>query len=58
MDTNNKTIQFIDSDYRELFRIPDGGSVKITFPPGDLRGFAVRECKYIDDYHFNIVLQL
>jgi|GEM_PF-1418902 len=53
MDTN-KTIQFIDSDYRELFRIPDGGSVKITFPPGDIRGFAVRECKYLDDTHFEI----
>lgn len=49
---DNKTIRFIDSDYRELFRIPDGGSIKITFPPDDVRGFAVRECKYLDEYHF------
>ena len=55
MDANNKTIQFIDSDYKELFRIPDGASIKITFPPDDVRGFVVRECKYIDDYHFSIL---
>ena len=54
MDANNKTIQFIDSEYKELFHIPDGGSVKITFPPGDLRGFAVRECSYVDETHFQI----
>lgn len=54
MDANKKTIQFIDSDYKELFRIPDGASIKITFPPDDIRGFTVRECKYIDDHHFGM----
>ena len=51
----NKSIQFIDSDFRELFRIPDGGSIKITFAPDDLRDFAVRECKYVDKHHFDII---
>jgi len=54
MDNQDKTIQFIDSEYRELFRIPDGGSIRVTFPPDDIRGFAVRECKYLDDTHFEI----
>ena len=54
MDEKNKTIQFIDSEYRELFRIPDGGSIKVIFPPDDIRRFVVRECKYIDPYHFEI----
>jgi len=52
MSENSKTIQFIDSDYRELFRIPDGGSIKITYPPGDGRDPVTRACKYRDDYHF------
>jgi len=54
MDANNQTIRFIDSDYKELFRIPDGGSIKIIFPPDDIRGFAVRECRHIDECHFSI----
>jgi len=52
MSENSKTIQFIDSNYRELFRIPDGGSITITYPPGDGREPVTRACKYWDDYHF------
>lgn len=44
-----KEIRFIDSNYNELFRIPDGGKIKITSKDGTE---VVRECKYIDDYHF------
>ena len=51
MDANS-TIQFIDSDYRELFRIPDGGSIKITYPPGDGRGTITRACKAHGSHHF------
>ena len=52
MDASNKTIQFVDSSYNELFRIPDGASIRVTYPPDDVRDFAERECKYIDDHHF------
>lgn len=52
MSDNDKTIRFIDSHYKELFKIPDGGSVKITYPPGDGRGTITRACKFLDEYHF------
>ena len=40
-------IRFIDSQYKELFRIPDGGCVKINLNNG---GTLLGKCKYIDDY--------
>ncbi len=46
---DNKEIRFIDSNYNELFRIPDGGKICITSQDGTE---VIRECKYIDDYHF------
>ena len=52
MSDENKTIQFIDSGYRELFRIPDGGSITITYPLDDGREPVTRACKYRDDSHF------
>ncbi len=45
----NKEIRFIDSQYNELFRIPDGGEITIHYPDGHSEN---RLCKYIDDYHF------
>lgn len=44
------SIRFINSNYDELFRIPDGGKIKVDFPD---RSF-VSPCKYIDDYHTEI----
>ena len=44
------SIRFITTDYEELFRIPDGGTVLLTFPD---RQFA-EKCSYIDDYHMKI----
>jgi hypothetical protein len=44
------SIRFITTDYEELFRIPDGGTVLVTFPD---RQFA-EKCSYIDDYHMKI----
>ena len=44
-------IRFIDSHYNELFRIPDGGKIRITLNNGEQ---AERTCKYIDDYHTSI----
>jgi len=51
---SDKTIQFIDSDYRELFRIPDGGSINIVYPPGDGRGIITRKCEFMDECHTRI----
>ena len=51
---SDKTIQFIDSDYRELFRIPDGGSINIIYPPGDGRGTITRKCEFMDECHTRI----
>ena len=48
-------IRFIDSRYKELFRIPDGGCVKINLDNG---GTLFGKCKYIDDYHFTLTLIL
>ena len=46
-----KGIRFIDSGYRELFRIPDGGKIRITYPGGETRE---ETCRYIDPYHTEI----
>lgn len=46
-----KEIRFIDSGYNELFRIPDGDRIKITFKDGSV---TERKCTYIDDYHTQI----
>lgn len=47
----SKDIRFIDSRYRELFKIPDGGSIRVTLYDGEQ---VTRKCKYIDEYHVNI----
>lgn len=46
-----KEIRFIDSNYNELFRIPNGGSITINYPDGHREN---RTCEYIDDYHTKI----
>ena len=46
---SDKTIRFIDSKYRELFQIPDGASITITYPLSDDRGTLTRPCQYIDE---------
>jgi hypothetical protein len=51
---SDKTIRFIDSDYRELFQVPDGASITVTYPPGDDRGTITRPCKYLDEMHVRI----
>lgn len=43
-----KEIRFIDSKYNELFRIPDGSYITLTYPNGDI---SIKPCNYIDDYH-------
>ena len=44
-------IRFINPNYKELFRIPDGDKVRITYADGEK---VDRTCRYIDDYHVEI----
>ena len=51
MKEAEKGIRFIDPDYNELFKLPDGGKIRITFPDGEA---VERECRYIDAYHLQV----
>lgn len=53
MEKNEHSIRFIDSHYKELFRIPDGGSIQIDYPKHPEWNHSA-ECQYIDDYHTRI----
>ena len=44
-------IRFIDSRYHELFRIPDGASIEISYPDGRKEE---RECTFLDEYHTKV----
>jgi hypothetical protein len=44
-------IRFIDPNYRELFRIPDGGKIIVTSAWGEKTELS---CRYIDEYHTEI----
>lgn len=45
-----KEIRFIDSHYKDLFKVPDGGCIQIQY--GDET--VVKYCKFIDEYHTQI----
>ena len=47
----NRDIRFIDSHYKELFRIPDGESIIVTDRAGKTESYP---CRYIDDYHLEV----
>jgi len=53
-----KQIRFIDPQYNELFRIPDGGSIVVTRPEGEMYPGVQEQwiaiCKYLDDTHVSI----
>lgn len=44
-------IRFIDPHYKELFCIPDGDKIRITYADGEKRDCT---CRYIDDYHVEV----
>ena len=44
-------IRFIDPNYKELFRIPDGDKIRILCNDGSQDD---RTCRYIDDYHMEV----
>ncbi len=46
-----KGIRFIDSDYNEKFRIPDGGKIIITYAWGKQEE---RTCRFIDECHTEV----
>ena len=47
---DGKDIRFIDSHYKDLFRIPDGSCIQIEYPNETV----VKPCKFIDEYHTQI----
>ena len=49
-----KSIRFIDSQYHDLFRIPDGSMIQVTYPD---RSFAAK-CEFVDDYHLKVANEL
>ena len=48
---HGKDIRFINSDYKELFRIPDGGYITITLDNGEQ---LIRKCKYHGECHVDV----
>ena len=46
--SENKHIRFINSDYKTLFYLPDGGRIRITHSDGEQ---VDRVCRFIDEYH-------
>ena len=49
LEKANRGIRFINSHYKEQFRILDGDSIRILYPDGNHKDLT---CRYIDDYHF------
>lgn len=47
----NQDIRFISSDYKELFRLPDGEQITITNAEGAKSDFV---CRYIDEAHLEV----
>lgn len=50
IDTSEKSIRFIASDYTDKFKLPDGGVVEVTYPD---RRFSMK-CGYVDEYHMKL----
>lgn len=46
-----KYIRFINSGYKTLFHLPDGGRIRITYPNGKQID---RVCRFCDEYHTKV----
>lgn len=46
-----KDIRFIDSHYKDLFHIPDGGTIQVHYSDDSV---VIKPCKFIDEYHTQI----
>ena len=51
LERARRGILFINPHYKELFRIPDGDHIRITYPDGSHKD---RTCRYIDDSHVEV----
>lgn len=51
IDRARQDIRFIDSHYKELFRLPDGGQITVIGGDGEKRDFT---CRYIDEAHLEV----
>ena len=51
LERARRGIRFINPHYKELFRIPDGDHIRITYPDGSYKD---RTCRYIDDSHVEV----
>lgn len=51
IDRARQDIRFIDSGYKELFRLPDGEKITITNADGEKQDFI---CRYIDEAHLEV----
>lgn len=51
IESARQDIRFIDSEYKELFRLPDGEKITVTNADGDKRDFS---CRYIDEAHLEV----
>ena len=51
LERARRGIRFISPHYKELFRIPDGDHIRISYPDGSHKD---RTCRYIDDSHVEV----
>lgn len=51
MANEKKYIKFINSDYKTLFYLPDGGRIQITHADGRIRELV---CQFVDEYHTKV----
>lgn len=51
MRNAEKGIRFIDSNYNDMFTLPDGGRIQVTNPDGEKREYV---CRFIDPYHVEV----
>ena len=47
----NREIRFVDTQYNEIFRIPDGGIIIITHANGEK---STAKCEYLNETHFGV----
>ena len=51
IDENDKQdIRFIDSRYRDLFKLPNGGFIQVDYPDETV----IKQCVFIDPYHTQV----
>lgn len=50
MNPQGKDIRFIDSHYKDLFHLSDGGCIQVDFPDETV----MKPCSFIDEYHTRI----